>query len=315
MNTAPELDERTIAAALAGWEFASVSMRYAAVGFGSHHWVAVDADGAKRFVTVDDLSKPDVGAGAAFVRLAAAFETARRLRDGGLEFVVAPLPDRDGHVLRRLDDRFTLAVFEFLDGDAGRFGEYQSDDQRTEVGGIVARLHSATHLVDGVAPREDFALAGRGPLTTALAEVDRPWMASGPFAEPARRLLADLAPVLATRLGEYDRIVEEVRADPTPWVVTHGEPHPANVIWTAGGPRLVDWDTVRIAPAGRDRWQLAAPHRPEDDVAARLYRLQWDLAEVAAYVNEFRRDHGRTADMVASWRYLETTALQLTAAG
>jgi hypothetical protein len=316
MNTAPELDERTIAGVLAaGWDFRATSLRYAAVGFGSHHWVAVDAGGTKRFLTVDDLSRAEVGAGATFARLAAAFETARRLRDGGLEFVLAPLADRDGGVLRRLDDRFSLAVFEFLDGAAGRFGEYPSAEQRTRVRALVARLHAATHLVEGVAPREDFALAHRAALTAALAEVDRPWSASGPFAEPARRLLAELAPALTTRLAEYDRLVEEVRAQPEPWVITHGEPHPANVIWTATGPCLVDWDTARIAPAGRDLWQLVDPRRTDDDVAARLYRLQWGLADVAAYVSEFRRDHERTEDAMVSWGSLETTAFQLAAVG
>jgi aminoglycoside phosphotransferase (APT) family kinase protein len=40
-----------------------------------------------------------------------------------------------------------------------------------------------------------------------------------------------------------------------PWrVLTHGEPHGANVLLGEGGLSLVDWDTVGIAEPERDLW-------------------------------------------------------------
>jgi hypothetical protein len=87
MNTPPlDLDEREILVALrSGWEFEAVSVEYEALGFGSHHSVAYDSVGSKRFVTVDDLSKVGGASSneAGFACLTAAFETARALREAG----------------------------------------------------------------------------------------------------------------------------------------------------------------------------------------------------------------------------------------
>ena len=56
MNTPPDLDERIVLDTLgAGWGFEAVAVVYSAVGFGSHHWIATNAHGDRRFVTVDDL--------------------------------------------------------------------------------------------------------------------------------------------------------------------------------------------------------------------------------------------------------------------
>jgi spectinomycin phosphotransferase len=285
-------------------------VQYAAVGFGSHHWVAVDAGGARRFVTLDDLSKAHLG-DSGFTRLTAAFETARRLADRGLDFVVAPLPDGRGDVARRLDDRFSIAVFPFVEGVSGRFAKYETGQQRREVRGLIDRLHAATADVEGLAAREDFAVDARAAMSRALTELDRPWE-GGPFAEPARQLLIDVAPALSAALDAYDELVDVVRADPAPWVITHGEPHAGNVIWTDQGPCLVDWDTTLIAPAARDLWTLADP---DAGASHRLYGLRWDLTEIALYVSEFRAPHERTADTVKAWGGLRESAHRVSRRG
>ena len=51
---------------------------------------------------------------------------------------------------------------------------------------------------------------------------------------------------------DFDRLVEATapaRAHP---VITHGEPHPANVMSADGRLILIDWDTVALAPPERD---------------------------------------------------------------
>jgi spectinomycin phosphotransferase len=306
----PHLDDRELLHALhVGWGFKAVSVRYAAVGFGSHHWIATDSTGSKRFVTVDDLSKIRVAKSEETVlaRLTAAFETARALKDNGLDFVVAPLGDKDGRVLRRLADSFSIAVFPFLDGHTPSDGEWQSDDERQVVLALLGELHQATQTVADVANSEDFVLPCRSELNVALGELGLPW-ASGPFSEPARQLLHRIEPDLVAAMELFDGLVDDVRSDKTPWVVTHGEPHAANIVWTAAGPQLIDWDTALIAPAGRDRWMLGAPGGQKggtENPAMILYRLWWDLAEIATYVGGFRVAHDTTADTAESWRNLE----------
>jgi len=100
--------------------------------------------------------------------------------------------------------------------------------------------------------------------------------------------------------------------------VTHGEPHRANTITTSEGPVLVDWDTALIAPPERDLWALAGEGpgvlqayetltsvRP-DRQALNLYRLAWDLAEIAIYVRDFREAHTENADTEVAWGGLQT---------
>ena len=103
-------DDQLRGALRSDWNFAATSLIYRAVGFGSHHWMAIDARCGRVFVTVDDLASKlhsaDDQADAAFGRLERAFVTARSLqREAALPFVVAPAPTRDGRVLSRLTAR------------------------------------------------------------------------------------------------------------------------------------------------------------------------------------------------------------------
>jgi aminoglycoside phosphotransferase (APT) family kinase protein len=102
------------------------------------------------------------------------------------------------------------------------------------------------------------------------------------------------------------------------WVVTHGEPHSANVIHDARADlHLIDWDTALIGPPERDLWMVLDPDRTGwdeyreqagadrlDEEALGLYRERWALAEICVYVAEFRRPHEETADTRASWENL-----------
>jgi spectinomycin phosphotransferase len=305
VNTPPPLDPKLLGDALrVHWDFEAASLDYLAVGFGSHHWSATDGGGGRRFVTVDDLSKPRFGDQPRenLRALERAFQSARALRDGGLDFVVAALPAGDGALLEVVTDAFSVAVFPWLEGASHEHGEYESDSEREAVRERIGRLHGATALVEGIAGREDFALPGRAILELALAEIGTEWR-GGPYSEPARAALAARAEPVREALAGYDRLVSEVRARDEPWVITHGEPHRANVIWTSEGPQLIDWDTALVAPAARDLWMLRPP-RAGEDVALSVYRLWWDLAEIAIYVEGFRGPHSDSEDMKVAWRGL-----------
>jgi spectinomycin phosphotransferase len=305
------------------WGLQDPQLDYLAVGFGSHHWSAVATDGTRSFVTVDDLeadfrTTPDTDS--AFVALERAFRTANVLSDSGsLEFVLAPLPDREGKVIQRLSDRYAVTVSPFIDGTSSEWGAYDKPDDRRMMGALLGRLHAATdHVPSDLAGREDFAVPSRAALLEALGDLDRNWD-FGPFAEPTRELLQSSGDELERRVQKYDALVTAVRKSPDPWVVTHGEPHRANLIRDLhGAVRLIDWDTTLVAPKERDLWMVldeeltgwdeyrdvsgAAPLRHE---ALQLYRWWWDLADITIFVAGFRRPHERTEDSVACWGHLE----------
>ena len=109
-------------------------------------------------------------------------------------------------------------------------------------------------------------LSWRDDLEVALRELDRPWT-GGPFAEPARELLAGAAGPARRGLDVLDRWAR-APAPAENLVITHGEPHPGNIIRVAadgavgagpagGAIMLIDWDTVALAPPERDLWMVA----------------------------------------------------------
>ncbi|MGX6603199.1 phosphotransferase [Micromonosporaceae bacterium Da 78-11] len=274
-------------------------VEYLPVGAGSYHWSVTDRPGSAWFVKVDD--GPD------FDMLRRSLETALALhRDAGLDFVLAPVPDLRGAVLRRIDERYAVSVYPLVEGTAGQFGPHDPQT-RDEVAARLAELHRATPTVAAIAPRADLALPGRDRLGEALREVDRPWT-GGPHAEPARLLLAANADRVHRWLADFDRLAAEVRDSPTERVVTHGEPHPGNVLRTPDGLRLIDWTTVRIAPPERDRWMLtdAFTEMIEGGSTGQVpfYRRWWELADIAAFVQQLRAPHGAGADAAAALHYL-----------
>lgn len=113
----------------------------------------------------------------------------------------------------------------------------------------------------------------------------------------------------------YDELATAVAAGRAGWVVTHGEPHAANVMRTdAGQLVLIDWDTAALGPRERDLW-MVEPRNDEDwnayvaaggstelDTSAiELYRTQWTLAELSEYTAQFRGPHLEDANTRSAW--------------
>jgi spectinomycin phosphotransferase len=320
MKAFPEgFDESELVHSLAdGWGLKARAPQYAAVGFGSYHWVVDDADGGRYFVTIDDLNhKSWLGdtPESAFDGLRKAFDTALALRrQGGLGFVIAPVPTIEGETVRRIGRRHTIALFPFVQGRSGRFGDETSSTERAEVLDMLVELHAASPALC-TASRQGISLPGRRGLEEALAELDGTWR-GGPFSEPARNWLASHATDLRRLLNNFDRLAEAVTAASRGLVITHGETHPGNFMRSRDRLVLVDWDTVGLAPPERDLWQVAtadgdelvryveATGRDVDEAAMSLYRLGWDLKDAAEYLQLFRSAHGRTEDTEKAWRGL-----------
>lgn len=310
----PGFNEAELTGALSvAWDFHVVELHYLPVGFGSHHWAATDARGARRFVTVDQLADRDASAVEQIDDLQCALTTATALREiAGLSFVVAPLPATDGGVLQRIATEFTAAVYPFLAGQPYPEGEASTSQARLALVRLLAQVHLSTPLVQTFAKADDLLLQDRSHLEGALGALDKPWN-SGPFAERTRQLLkANIAEVHAL-LVEFDRLVSLARSQGAPWVVTHGEPKPDNFLVTDAGPVLFDWDTARLAPVERDLWLIAGS--PSDELeyyrdltghqttadGLELFRLRWELADIASYVRWFRGPHAETADTQIAW--------------
>ena len=304
----PDLDRLDLADALArSWDLNVGELRYLPKGFGSYHWLA-ETSAHRYFLTVDDLAtKPWLGGSpdATLAGLEAAYGSALALRrDANLSFVVAPIPQLGGGMALRLSERYALTVFPFMDGEPGLWGDPIGRTDRKQLLRRLAELHRSTAAVVSRAPRHGLVLPGRAVLQAALDDLDRPWT-GGPFSEPARRELTIHAAAVHQWMIAFDRLAGLVESAGGQQVVTHGEPHPGNLIHTGDGVLLVDWDTVGLAPPERDLWMfddgspnVLAPYteasgRMVDDTAISLFRLAWTLSDIAAFTALFRSGHSR----------------------
>jgi spectinomycin phosphotransferase len=306
----PDLDEEALRrAVLDGWDVPADEIRYVPKGAGSYHWVASTAGAPSCFLTVDDLeTKPWISdcRDDVFHGLAAAYGAASALEhDAGIWFAVGPLRGRDGSVVRRVSDRYSLAVFPFVEGIPGAWGDPLEPATRDALIKQLAELHRTPAATDLGLSRRSYELPERDALIEAMDQRASHWT-GGPMSEPARRELAAHAGDVTSWLAELDALAGQLdRAEVDP-VVTHGEPHPGNLIRTQAGLRLIDWDTVALAPPERDLWMLDDP-RPGcllsyeeltghtvSQPALRFYRLAWALGDVASFVEMFRAPHHET---------------------
>lgn len=307
------VEETGVREALAEWGIDAASLAYAPVGFGDYHWNAVDVSGRWLFVTVVDLGRDPAPA---LAELRQAMDTAAALRD---DFVVAPLRSVRGETARILGSRHAVSVFPYVEGTPGHFGQALTPRERGRVLDMLADLHRATPPHATPVPR--LQPAARARLEEGLAETDRPWE-GGPYAEATRALVAEHSAALRRRLAEFDALAAELDRESAEPVVTHGEPHPGNLVWQDDRCLLVDWKAVGMAVPERDLWMVATgpddlaryaerTGRTPDPVALALYRLRWALDDVAGYVNGFRSPHIRDPDTDQAWSEFTDTAQHL----
>ncbi len=307
-----DIRDSDVAAALAReWALTVQDVTYLPVGFGGYHWLVVEQTGSRWFVTVSDLAAWWMPA------LPAAMQTAAWLAtEAGLEFVVAPVPTSAGQVVASLGSRHALTLFPYVDAAPAHFDDPIDDGDRAAIIDMLARLH--TQAPKGIrVPSRPPELANRQAIDEALASLDVPWN-GGPYAEPGRDLLARYERPLRQAFARFDELLDRVREAGEPYVITHGEPHPGNLLHTRAGLCLVDWDMTALAWPERDLWWVITGDqdaerysrltgRTVNQDALALYRLRWGLDDTAEFLSEIRGPHERTADTLISWTGLQET--------
>ena len=285
---APLADDVILESVDRAWGIELTTLDYSAVGYGSFHWLAADDRGRRWFVTLDGSDWPVADAYALAVSLGAR-----------LDFVRAPIATVDEGAVWDVDG-WSLTLWPWVEGHA-KEGFVHPDEDLPAVVARLRRLHAVDDLVPVDALVEDWQMAVIGQVEVFTEEAAG-WEASGPYAaEVAARVLAN-AGMLRERVDRYRTLVERVAAE-CPFVVTHGEPHPGNLIHTEDGPVLIDWDTVRWAPKERDLWMLGDPKKWQAEYgsavsadACEVYSLQWFLTEMADFIPLLVSASERTVD-------------------
>lgn len=282
-------DETVARAVAAHWLPEAAEVGYLPWGFGAHHW-RVAGGGTALFVTLDQLAPRHTAAS-----LEAAYAGAAALGAVGLDVVCAPLPARSG--------RFTvdvgagaLSVTPWLEGRSPTEAEAGEPDHVRDVLAALAALHPAAPP-DGL--RRWGPRVGPGFADELRARTARPWT-SGPLAEQARAAIADRDEAITRWTGRYLDLADLARAHHDSWVPTHGEPHNDNQVVDARGLRLVDWESLALAPRERDYADLLAAGAGDrlhaDPAMVELFALDWRLSEIDEYARWFAAPHTGTDD-------------------
>jgi spectinomycin phosphotransferase len=257
---------------------------YAAVGFGAHHWTADAGHERRLFVTYD----PKAANTRTLAELEAAYDGAVALADRGLEFVLAPLPAKAGRT-----------VVPFAEGGLSctSWHDGTSDDplDLDWTGEMLRRLHAVEPPVGLPHWRP---VVGPDLARSLSALVQETW-GPGPYADRARVGVAEKLGEIARWTARYHHLARVARS--REWVAAHGEPHDANQLRTDDGRFLIDWDTLRLAPAELDLRVLVENGARPDDVGAdremlELFDLQWRLDEIHQYAAWFAAPHPGSRD-------------------
>ncbi|WP_409186202.1 phosphotransferase family protein [Amycolatopsis sp. VS8301801F10] len=247
-------------------------------GFGAHHWRADDL-----FVTLDQLVPRHTAES-----LESTYASAAELAAAGLSFVCAPVPTRSG--------RFTvdigagaLSVTPMLNGRSPAEDEVDKP-------AILAALDALHRTPPPAGLRHWTPRVGADFADELRARTAEPWTC-GPLAEAARTALADRADAIKRWNDRYLDLAASAAARRDSWVPTHGEPHNDNQVATPDGLRLVDWETLAVAPRERDYADLPGTAGLDPEMVE-LFALDWRLSELREYSDWFSAPHTGTEDDV-----------------
>ena len=268
-------DESVCDAVRRHWHPGVDEVEHLAVGWGAHHWRATAAGKPVLFVTLDP---PTVRHTAASIE--GAYAAAATLE---LDFVWPPVAQLQGPFTLPFGER-TLSVTRWLDGERPRCSTSDLPDW-------LGALHRApipaaapvwtTEVDPRVADRcRDLVLA--------------PW--DGPLGLAARLVLLEHLSQVVGWVKEHTFLAQ--RADPSTYVVTHGEPGVHNQWRARGRTWLIDWESLRRAPRERDLATLvdAGVATDGDPEMIRLFDLEWRLSEIWSFARWLQGPHQGDAD-------------------
>jgi spectinomycin phosphotransferase len=285
------------------------------VGLSGWHWALGD-EGDRRWFAAVDLVRTSEERRTMLASFEAAVEVGRRL-----PFAVPPVPTRDARLAVDLAPGLLLTLTPYLDGEHVGSATYLDDARRSVVARMLGELHRQ--------PRPRRLPTWRpsiGPPSSSRRQdlercLDLEQWQGGPWSVPSGRLVVDAGPVVRKALRRFTLLAAAVNGNADRWVLTHGAPHPSNLVHTLDGPRLLDWGTTALGPRERDLGEVLgdaegpepwyayveAGGRPDplSPDTVELFALQRQLSLVAEHAVQFSRPHEDTEDHRRAFGELE----------
>ena len=171
--------------------------------------------------------------------------------------VVAPLETRDGALSIPWQD-FRVSLFPFIEGksrwDLWKVGKDFTDTELSQTGVLLATIHQCQDTIASnnlTVAKYDLPL--RHELHRVLEASAKEIPPQNQYQKLLFEALAQHQSTVLEALDRYDSLGRSASALQTPFVVTHGDPTPGNLIFdTENRLHLIDWDGVCLGPPEKD---------------------------------------------------------------
>jgi spectinomycin phosphotransferase len=180
-----------------------------------------------------------------------------------------------------------------------------TDADMCDVVAVLERLHASRSIAK--LGREDFTLSFEDDIDASLDRAATGAHDAGPYGARIRALVRAHRDNLAELRTELKDLATACASVDEPPVLTHGEPHPGNILRHGDRLLLADWTELQWGPPERDWYHVistigAGPRcRPE---FFRFYEIKWWLSELAEYAARFLGPHRGDHEDAAMWSRL-----------
>ncbi len=215
-------------------------------GEDSYGYIVVSETGGKYFAKAS-TSVPDT-----------CLQVASLLRHRcNISAVVAPLGTSDDMLSIPWHD-FRVSLFPFIEGesrwDLWKVGKDFTDAALGQTAVLLAAIHHCTDEIGAnCLPVLKYDLPLRNELYGVLEASEDGIPSQNPYQKQLLEALAAHRSSILETLDRYDALGRSGVAAQTPFVITHGDPTPGNLILdTQNRLHIIDWDGVSLGPAERD---------------------------------------------------------------
>ena len=171
--------------------------------------------------------------------------------------VVAPLETQDGRLSIPWQN-FNVSLFPFIEGksrwDLWKVGKDFTDAELRQTAALLATIHDATDSVNlDCLPVAKYDLPLRNELYGVLEASKKGTSLENKYQKQLLEALTVHRSAILQTLNRYDGLGRSATALQTPFVITHGDPTPGNLIIDAEDRlHIIDWDGVCLGPVEKD---------------------------------------------------------------
>ena len=217
--------------------------------------------------------------------------------------VVAPLETQEGALSIQWHN-FRVSLFPFIEGksrwDLWKVGKDFTDAELSETGALLATIHGCPETIaSNHLAVAKYDLPSRHELHTVLEAPTKKIPPQNPYQKQLLKALTQHKSEILQAIERYDSLGRLAAALQTPFVITHGDPTPGNLILdTDNQLHLIDWDGASLGPPEKDlvsftgeRFEVVLERyltERKNDVALHadifgFYIYEWAINEIRDY--------------------------------